>query len=188
MEFYNQVFDQLSDTPSNLVSQDFEQCTFRQLDLSKRSLSGSSFVNCQFDTCILTNADIRNTKLYDVTFLRSRLIQLDFGHCNPFGFHVDFTGCQLDHTIFLNRNLKKTRFIECSMKEAHFLKCDLTKAEFDQCNLELARFGECNLTQVNFSSSFNLKMDLDDNVVKKARFSLHNLPGLLSKYDLVIQP
>jgi len=73
------------------------------------------------------------------------------------------------------------------MKEAHFLKCDLTGAVFKSCNLELAKFGENTLNQVDFSTSYNLRIDPDTNKLKKARFSLYNLPGLLTKYDLIIK-
>ena len=72
------------------------------------------------------------------------------------------------------------------MKEVRLLKCDLTNAVFDSCNLELAKFTENNLTSTDFSSSYNLTLDLDNNTVKKTKFSRHNLPGLLAKYDIKI--
>ncbi|MFD2933254.1 pentapeptide repeat-containing protein [Spirosoma flavum] len=182
MEYYNQVFDQLD----KAANQEFELCTFKKLDLSRIAITDSNFINCRFEDCNLTRAELRNTKLYDVSFVNCRLAHVDFGSCNAFGFHVNFQECQLDYTVFLNRKLKKAHFTDCSLKEAHFLKCDLTGTVFDQCNLELARFEGNNLTQVDFSSSYNLEINPDDNKVKKARFSLQNLPGLLVKYDLVI--
>lgn len=186
MEQYDQVFDQLNQFVGPWTNQAFEQCVFRNLDLSRIAFTGSSFVNCQFEDCNLGRTEPKDTKLYDVHFLRCTLNHVDFGLCNPFGFHVDFEHCQLDYTVFLNRKLKKARFVDCSMKEAHFLKCDLTGSLFKQCNLELARFDDNNLTQADFSSSYNVEIDPEANKLKKARFSLHNLPGLLTKYDLVI--
>lgn len=185
MESYDQVFDQLN-AVGRWIGQEFEQCLFKKLDLSRIAFTDTSFINCHFEDCNLTKAELKNTKLYDVSFLNCKLAHVDFGLCNAFGFHVDFQECQLDYTVFLNRKLKKAHFIDCSMKEAHFVKCELTGTEFKQCNLELARFEDNNLTQVDFSSSYNLELDPDDNKVKKARFSLHNLPGLLTKYDLKI--
>lgn len=186
MEHYNEIFDQPDDLPGRWGGHDFEQCTFRQLDLSRASLSGANFINCRFESCVLTQADVKNTKLYDVSFADCKLMHVDFGHCNPFGFNVEFADCQLDYAIFLDRKLKKSRFTECSLREVQFLNCDLAGSVFSRCNLEFARFEKNDLSKVDFSSSYNLSLDPDENKVKKARFSLHNLPGLLKKYDLVI--
>jgi len=186
MEFYDKIFDPNSELPVQWVQHDFEQCTFKNLNLSAVTFTKSSFINCRFENCDLTQAALPNTKLDDVTFVNCQLMHIDFGLCNPFGLRVDFYQCRLDYAVFLDKKLKKTQFIECSVKEVHFLKCDLTNALFDSCDLELAKFAENNLTGVDFSSSYNLTMDPDDNIIKKARFSRHNLPGLLTKYSIKI--
>ncbi len=186
MEYFNQVFDQNSEIGEQWREQEFEQCQFKKLDLSRKAFTGSSFVNCRFDDCDLSRVELGNTKLYDVTFLDCKLNHVDFSPCNAFAFHVDFQKCQLDYTVFLNRKLRKTNFVECSLREAQFLRCEMVGAVFNHCDLELARFEKNNLTQADFSSSYNLTVDPDENKVKKARFSLYNLPGLLTKYDLVI--
>ena len=186
MEFYDQVFDHIDQAPQQWAQQDFEQCTFKKLNLAKVAFTKSNFTNCFFEDCDLTQTDLKNTKLDDITFVNCRLTHVDFSPCNAFGLRMNFRQCQLDYTVFLNRNLKKTGFVACSMKEAHFLKCDLTGAVFKLCNLELAKFVENNLTGADFSSSYNLRMDLDDNTAKKTKFSLHNLPGLLAKYNITV--
>ena len=188
MDFYDQHFDTVEALPDQLHNQEFEQCTFKKLDFSKRLLSGTNFINCRFEGCNLTAAELKNTTLHDVVFLNGKLTHLDFGQCNAFGFRVTFRECQLDYTVFLNRNLKKTTFVDCLLREAHFLRCDLTGSTFTNCDLELAKFAECNLSQVNFSTSYNIRIDPDDNILKKARFSLYNLPGLLTKYAIVVVP
>ena len=187
MDYYDQTFDQSSELPGEWSSHDFEKCTFRKLDLSGASFVKSNFTNCHFDECNLSKVNVGNTKFDEVTFVKCRLVQVDFGHCNAFGFSVGFQGCDLDFAVFLNRNMKKTRFRTCSLKEAHFLKCDLTGAAFIECDLELAKFGENNLTQADFTSSYNIRLNPDDNKLKKAKFSLRHLPGLLSKYELDIK-
>ncbi|WP_420146717.1 pentapeptide repeat-containing protein [Spirosoma sp.] len=186
MEYYDQIFTQSENIIATWTNQEFEQCTFRKLDFSGTALTSSNFINCRFEDCNLTRAELKNTKLYDVSFVNCKLAHVDFSHCNAFGFHADFEECQLDYTIFLNRKLRKAHFIDCSIKEAQFLKCDLTGTVFKNCNLELAKFEDANLTQVDFATSYNLEIDPEMNKLKKARFSLHSLPGLLTKYDLVI--
>ncbi|WP_020600827.1 pentapeptide repeat-containing protein [Spirosoma panaciterrae] len=186
MEYYDQIFEPLTSDIAKWAGQEFEQCTFRKLDLTQAVLNSASFVDCRFEACNLTRAQLKNTKLYDVRFTNCQLTHIDFGQCNPFGFHVDFQTCQLDYTVFLNRKLKKASFIDCSIREAFFLNCELVGTLFTNCNLELTKFEGNDLSQVDFSSSYNLIISPEDNKLKKARFSLHNLPGLLTKYDLVI--
>lgn len=186
MEFYDQTFTQQSELPTHWMQHDFEQCVFQNLNLSAVVFAKSSFINCRFDHCDLTQVILTNTKLDDVTFADCQLLHIDFGLCNPFGLRVDFVRCRLDYAVFLDKKLKKTRFSTCSMKEVHFLKCDLTNTLFNACDLELTKFAENNLTSADFSSSYNLRIDPDDNVIKKARFSRHNLPGLLTKYNIKI--
>ncbi|MBO0929704.1 pentapeptide repeat-containing protein [Fibrella aquatilis] len=187
MDYYNQTFDPKGELPDSWHGHDFEKCAFQKLDLSGAVFAKSNFINCQFEECNLSKINVGNTKFDEVNFVKCRLVQVDFGHCNPFGFSVGFGHCNLDFAVFLNRNMKKTRFDTCSLKEAHFLKCDLTGAVFQECDLELAKFGENNLTQVDFTSSYNIRLNPDDNKLKKAKFSLRHLPGLLSKYELDIK-
>ncbi len=186
MEFYNQTFDHTTELLDEWSGHEFEKCTFRKLDLSGTSFAKSNFINCQFEECNLSKVNVGYTKFDEVAFVKCRLAHVGFGHCNAFGFSVSFQASNLDFTVFLNRNLKKTRFDTCSMKEAHFLKCDMTGAVFIECDLELAKFGENNLSQADFTSSYNLRLNPEDNKLKKAKFSLSHLPGLLSKYDLII--
>jgi fluoroquinolone resistance protein len=186
MDFFNQIFDQTTGAPAQWAYQDFEECTFKNLNLSKTALSGANLVNCRFEGCNLDLALLKGTKLNDVTFVTCKLIGVNFEHCNPFAFSVGFQECNLDQTYFFNRNLKKTKFVTCSLKSASFITCDLSGAVFKDCNLELAVFATNTLTQVDFSTSYNVALDPEQNKLKKTKFSLHSLPGLLTKYDLVI--
>ena len=88
MEYYNQVYDQTF--PEKWVGQEFEECTFRKLDLSRMAFTNTNFVNCHFEACNLTRAELKNTKLYDVRFSGCKLAYVDFSLCNAFGFSILF--------------------------------------------------------------------------------------------------
>ncbi|GAB2543841.1 pentapeptide repeat-containing protein [Spirosoma aerophilum] len=186
MDFCDQLFDQTTGVVDQWTRHTFEQCTFKNLDLSKVVFTNTNFINCRFDQCNLSMAVTEGTRFDDVVFVDCKLNSVNFGHCSGFGFHVDFQTCQLDYASFFNRNLKKTRFVDCSLLEARFLNCDLSGALFRNCNLELTVFATNVLTQTDFSSSYNLSLDPDGNKLKKTKFSLHSLPGLLTKYDIVV--
>lgn len=186
MEFFDQHFDQTTGIPDPFSYQDFEQCTFKNLHLAKTVLAHANFVNCRFENCHLDLVVLKGTKLNDVAFVKCQLVGVNFEHCSPFAFAVGFQECNLDQSYFFNRNLKKTKLIGCSLKGASFINCDLAGAVFKDCNLESGIFVNNTLTQVDFSTSYNLTIDPEQNKLKKTKFSLHSLPGLLTKYDLVI--
>jgi fluoroquinolone resistance protein len=128
MEFFNQLFDQKAGAPDQWPYHDFEECTFKNLNLSKTVLANSNLINCRFEDCNLDLALLKGTKLNDVTFVKCKLIGVNFEHCNPFAFSVGFQECNLDQAYFFNRNLKKTKFMNCSLKSGSFINCDLNGA------------------------------------------------------------
>lgn len=186
MEFYDQLFDQTTGVPGQWAHQVFEKCVFKQLNLSKAVLAQASFINCRFENCNLWLVVLTGTKLNEVDFINCTVIGVDFGQCSAFGFFVSFRECQLDQSYFVDRNLKKTCFLDCSLKEVRFINCDLTGALFKHTNLELAVFVDNTLIQTDFATAYNITLDPDKNKLKKARFSLDELPGLLTKYELIV--
>jgi len=107
--------------------------------------------------------------------------------CNNFGFSFSFENCQLDYASFYKLKIKKTVFSKSQFKEADFTECDLNHAVFDDCNLLLARFDHNNLEWADFRTSYNFLIDPGINRVKKAKFSLSGIAGLLEKFDIVIE-
>jgi uncharacterized protein YjbI with pentapeptide repeats len=82
--------------------------------------------------------------------------------------------------------MKKQLFKTCNLQEVDFGECDLSHAVFDKCDLLNAIFDQTLLEKSDFSSSVNIVIDPDKNKIKKAVFTLAQLPGLLGKYDLQI--
>jgi uncharacterized protein YjbI with pentapeptide repeats len=79
------------------------------------------------------------------------------------------------------------KFKDSELKEVDFSEADLSGCVFDHCNLDRAIFDRTNLTRANFSNAINYSLDPGKNTVKKAVFSLNGLPGLLGKYDIVVE-
>ncbi len=73
------------------------------------------------------------------------------------------------------------------MQETDFAEADLTNAIFDTCNLEQANFDRTTLEKADFRSSYNYTIDPEINRVKKAKFSVFGISGLLTKYDIEIE-
>ena len=81
----------------------------------------------------------------------------------------------------------KTSFMNTSMKNVDFTECDLTKSIFLNTDLMNAIFYKTILKEVNFLTAANYTIDPELNNIKKAKFSLYGVAGLLNKYDIKIE-
>ena len=164
----------------------YENCSFINSELSYADLSSITFVNCKFQGCNLTLIRLSDTGLQDIHFKDCKLSGADFSKSRDFLFEVNFEACILDNAVFYKKKNKGARFTDCSMTETDFTEADLTDAVFVNCNLNRAFFSRTILKNADLRTSYNYTIDPDINMLKKARFSVHGLPGLLAKYDIRI--
>src|SRR5690606_19520050 len=106
---------------------------------------------------------------------------------NPIGLSFSFTGCQLQHASFYRIKSRKTRFSKCQLAEVDFAEAAFTEAVFEDCNLNGAIFDHTVLEKADFRTAYHFSLDPENNRIKKARFSLSGLPGLLDKYDIKVE-
>jgi uncharacterized protein YjbI with pentapeptide repeats len=99
---------------------------------------------------------------------------------------VQFERTVLDLSVFHRRKMAGKKFHDCSLKEVDFSEADLTGASFEGSDLQGAIFDQAKLGKADFRKALNFIIDPEKSQVKKARFSLEGLPGLLTKYDLDI--
>jgi len=149
-------------------------------------LTYTSFTECEFEACDLSSAKIRNTAFKDVVFRDCKLLGVKFENCNTFLLQFYFEGCRIDYATFYKLKLPKTTFKKCSLKEADFSNADISGSDFSNCDLSGAVFENTNIEKVDFRTAENFAIHLENNKVRKARFSQDGLKGLLSKYDLII--
>ena len=182
----DQTFTKLS--AAELTStQTYEHCKFLNCNFANVNLDGLVFMDCTFEDCNLLLASVGNTGFQNIMFKRCKLSGVNFGKARDFLFEVNFEGCILDNAIFYQKKNKKGKFTDCSMIETDLTEADLTDAKFINCNLHRAFFNRTILKGADLRSSYNFSIDPDDNVIKKAHFSLHGLPGLLGKYDIKVE-
>jgi uncharacterized protein YjbI with pentapeptide repeats len=100
--------------------------------------------------------------------------------------HAHVSNSVLDYSSFFERNIKKFQFEQCSLQHVDFERANLQQALFKKTNLLNARFVQCNLEGCDFRSSINIQLDPEVNRMKKSKFGPEQLPGLLLKYQLII--
>ncbi|MCG8384667.1 MAG: pentapeptide repeat-containing protein [Cytophagales bacterium] len=182
----NENFDRVNYTDTVLAKGEYEDCTFTHCVLAQVDLQRVTFVECTFENCDVSMANINGTAFREVRFENCKLLGLRFEHCNEFLFSVGFNSCQLNLSSFYNLSLKGTRFENCNLSEVDFAGTDLTGAIFNHCDLQNALFDNTILEKADLRTSFGFTIDPEGNRVKKAKFSLDALPGLLTKYDIII--
>ncbi len=114
------------------------------------------------------------------------MLGLFFDRCNAFGLSFSFDRCILNHSTFYKTKIKKTTFNHTQLQETDFTECDLTESLFDQCDLLRARFDNTVIEKADFRTAYNYSIDPEINRIKKAKFSIHGISGLLEKYNIVI--
>jgi fluoroquinolone resistance protein len=179
-------FSGIAFTRENLQKGEYEGCSFVNCDFSEVHLSNFDFVDCTFEDCNLSNVKVSNTAFKQAKFKNCKLLGVNFGECNPFLFSVSFEDCFLKLATFYKLKIKATKFKNCNLQEADFTEADLTASLLDNCDLAGAIFEKTILEKTDFRSSFNFSIDPELNRLKKAKFSLNTIGGLLDKYNLEI--
>jgi fluoroquinolone resistance protein len=190
-----ETFDKIDFTQNPLIKGEYEYCTFLNCDLSYSDLSEFKFLECEFSGCNLSLAKLTQTALKDIKFKTCKMLGLNFGDCNEFGFAVSFDTCLLNHSSFVSIadslkkriKLKQTVFKNSQLYEVNFTGCDLSSAIFDDCDLTRTIFEYTILEKADFRTAINYSIDPELNRIKKAKFSRSGIVGLLDKYDLEIE-
>lgn len=181
------TFEKVIFINKKVSNREFEDCVFKNCDFSNSNFSNNTFMDCEFIDCNLSMTELIGSSLKTVSFRNCKLLGIQFNTCADFMFSVHFQDCILDYSSFANKKMPKTKFNSCSLKDANFTNTDLSVSVFDNCNLDNAIFNDTQLKEVNFLTAYNYKIDPEFNPMKKAKFSVQGIPGLLDKYDIKIQ-
>ncbi|WP_297507111.1 pentapeptide repeat-containing protein [Flavobacterium sp.] len=187
---YNYIYDQNFTgkvlSQADIQDTEFENCTFIDCDFTTCFFRNVTFVGCNFLHCNFKAAPINHTSFRGVWFTSCNLTSVNFAMTDQVIYEFHFKDCLLDYSQFYKLKLKNIQFIHCSMIAVDFMTTDLSGALFDACNLRRTVFSDTNLEKADFYTSYDYSIDPEKNKIKKARFSLFGLKGLLEKYELNI--
>lgn len=180
------IFDKLDFTKQPLLKGEYENCTFTNCNFEETKLTEFKFIDCEFRDCNLSLVLLHGTVLREVKFKDCKMLGIQFENCNEFGLSFSFENCQVNHSTFFQMNIKKTIFRNCQLREIDFSESNLTNVIFDNCDLAQAIFINTILDKADFRTAYNYSLDPENNRIKKAKFSILGISGLLDKYDIVI--
>jgi fluoroquinolone resistance protein len=185
--YKDQVFEKIALPRRGSIDTQFENCTFQNCDFTEADFFGCDFLKCTFKQCNLSMVKFGHIGFDKVQFDECKMIGADFSHTKDFLFSIDFSNCILDYAAFMKKKNRKAKFVNCSLKGADFSEADLTLSIFEKCDLGTAVFMRSILNSVNFASSYNFNIDPEKNILRKAKFSLDGLPGLLANYGIIVE-
>ena len=183
----DQIFDKLDFTQEPLPKGEYENCIFTNCNFEETNLNDIKFMDCNFQDCNWSLVQLNGTVLREVKFKDCKMLGLQFETCNDFGLSFSFENCQLNHSTFFQMNIKKTIFRNCQLREIDFSESNLSNVIFDDCDLAQAIFINTVLDKADFRTAYNYSIDPESNRLKKAKFSIMGISGLLDKYDLIIE-
>ena len=181
------TFNGVDFTAQALPIGNYEGCTFVNCNFSNTNLSDVYFIECKLEQCNVSVATIANTAFRDITFKNCKLLGLHFENANAILFEVQFEACQLNLSSFYQRSLKNTQFKNCSLQEVDFVEADLTNAVFHNCDLSYAIYENTILEKADFRTAYHYSINPELNRIKKAKFSMAGIIGLLDKYDIEVE-
>lgn len=182
-----ELFEKVIAADLDPVRKTYEDCRFNSCSFSNASLSGLVFRSCVFENCDLSLAKLRESSLQDVRFIRCKLLGILFSECRKFLLHLSFEQCLIRLSTFNEMPLKGTIFEGCDLQEADFTSADLAGASFRECDLTRATFFRSNLEGADFRTAFGYSFAPESNRLKKARFSMPEVLGLLDGYGIDIE-
>ncbi len=115
------------------------------------------------------------------------MLGLHFENCNKFALAMNFENCNLSNSCFYETKLQNTIFINVKFHEVDLVCSDFSGSTFENCDFKYSIFDNTIIEKADFRTSFNFYIDPDKNRIKKAKFSLNGVMGLLEKYDIVIE-
>lgn len=183
----NKTFERSDYKEISFLKGEYENCSFNNCDFSNANFSHSKFIDCSFIDCNLSMVKLGATVFRDIKFAGCKMLGLIFSDCNKTGLSFIFENCTLNHSSFYATSIKKTVFKNCVLAGVDWTACDVSSSIFEHCDLRDAKFEQANLEKADLRTSFNYSIDPENNRVKRARFSLDGIPGLLRKYDIQIE-
>jgi uncharacterized protein YjbI with pentapeptide repeats len=121
-----------------------------------------------------------------VQFSGCKIIGVDFFKCEKVFFSANFENCLLHYCNFSDLNMKNVRFNGSKIKESHFTNTCLSNADFNGAELSGTIFHNSDLRKADFSGATQYSIDPGTNKIKKAKFSLPEVVGLLHGLDIII--
>ena len=183
--YYERKFAKLSLEKEAIRAKTFEQCEFDGCIFVDCKFEKCRFIDCKFSECVLSAIDPIGSRFSDVTFAKSKVIGFDWTKTQEIR-GLAFNSCQVNYSNFRLLKLDRIKMLSCEAKEVSFIETDLSNGDFRNTDFEQSRFFKTDLSGADFRGARNYFIDVKNNVLTKARFSLPEALALLNGLGVII--
>lgn len=175
---------------SDIKSQTYSECVFDNCQFTDMALMDVVFSNCLFDNCAFRNVDMAGLRMQNTTLRGSACIGVDWSEVRRTGrlfpLFREIRGCTLKFNSFFKMKIPKMSIADSSFLDCAFMECDLSASVFRNVDFRETTFQDCDLSKADFSEARNYRINTTSNRVRKAKFSLPEVVGLLDNLDIMI--
>jgi fluoroquinolone resistance protein len=184
--YYQEKFNKLSFFNEIIEATVFEECDFETCSFINCKFEKCKFLRCNLKECTLSAIDPHDTRFMEVKFSGSKVLGFDWAKAAK-AEDLSFTDCQINYSNFKLLKVPNIKIINCQAKEVDFIETDMNHGTFKNTDFENSRFLKTDLSYSDFSGAKNYSINLLDNNLKKARFSLPEAISLLNGLDIIIE-
>ncbi len=185
-QFTEETFSKVTVGGENIAGKTFEKCAFEKCRILESVFTGCKFVDCTFKNSMLSAVKFVDCSFLETSFTECKAIGVDWTKATNLRA-LSFSKCDVTLSNFSFLKLPSFSLTDCVAKEVSFLESDCTKADMHGTDFDGCVFSNTNLTSANLKGAFNYAIDFNNNVIKKAAFSLPEAASLLRGLDIVIE-
>lgn len=182
-EYVDRKFEQLDLAGAELRDKQFYDCEFLRCNFTESRLLNCRFDTCRFVDCNLSTAKIKGTAFQEVTFKSTKMVGIDWTTARwpsvALSGMIGFDECILDGSSFFGLYLRELKLEACHAHDVDFAEVDCEYASFIQTDFANSRFHHTRLGKADFTDALNYEIDVHNNTIAGAKFSLPEAVSLL---------
>lgn len=190
-EYVEHEFEKLDVINEEVVDKEFDTCVFDGCNFTDTFFNSCKFYDCEFKSCNVSNMILKGSSFSNNIMQDTKAIGINWTEIvipsvkvyNP----IEFYGCNIDHSMFMGLDLREISIHECQARNIDLREADLSRADLTHTDFLNSLFNNTNLTEADLSFSVNYGINVFDNIIKQAKFSLPEAMSLLDSLDIEIQ-
>ena len=191
IEYIEQVFKKIDLSKKEVDSKEFTDCVFTECDFSENIFRSCKFEECRFQKCNLSLMKVIDCSFTSTTFEDSKIIGVNWTEMLwpkvRLSYPITFLRCNINSSTFIGLDLREIVIKECRAHDVDFRETDLRKADMTFTDFAKSQFFETNLTNANFTNAINYDIDIYQNKITKAKFTLPEALSLLDSMDIRLE-
>ena len=187
-EYVGDCFEKIEFLKGEVRSKEFVECCFVECDFSETIFRGCRFKECSFQKCNLSLIKVVDSLFAGVVFEDCKLIGVDWTQASLpavlLSAPLAFLRCDISLSVFLGMVLKEMVMDDCRAHDVDFREADLSKGRLMRTDFAKSLFFETDLSETDLSHAKNYAIDIYQNRITKAKFSLPEAMSLLESMDI----